>query len=441
MAAGTEGNRKRRLGWWAWVLGVGIVAGAVWGAVRARQMPPPPRARAVTGPTAEQQREVEAQAAARPDDPLAQLQLGNLYVDLGRMREALPPLEKAAGHPRTAAAAGLLLARVGEKGPHERVIPAAQMAVAAAPKDARSWEGLVRVLYSQGKPELAVAALNEAIRLFPEAQRLRFIQAETLEQDGLNLQAAKVYQKALAKLPDANAQLMLALILARSHAIPEAKRAFQKALELDPGAVPARLGLVKANLDLGLLNEAEQSAYAALQVAPEDPEAMFLLAQVLRQKGDPESQRSSRELLDRVLTLRPEHVDARYAVGQMKLLARDGKGAVREFEEALASQPHRNEIRRSYAEALRLAGEPKRAAQEQALAGQLAEVEQRKNELEQRVDQSPRSAAARCDLADFYLENGAVPLAIKEYERARALEPNNRRAAAGLVKATPTLAR
>lgn len=414
----------------------GIVAGAAWFGLRPLLKPAPPRVGSPVGPTEAYARELQQEVEAKPGDVGLQLRLGNLHVERRQFDLALAPLEKAAGHPQTAGAASLLLAK-GADVPERAatVLPYAQTAVAAAPTDARSWEGLVRVLYTLGKREEAGAALHEALRRFPRVQRFRFMQAEALAQDGSTHESVRVYRAALKAHPDAGAQLMLGLLLARLRQTRDAQQAFTRAIELDPAAVAPYLGLARVNLELGQLDAAEKAAYSALQVAPEDPEAAYLLARVLLARGDAASLRTARELLDRVLAQRPDHMNALYERGVVRLKSGDSRGAVRDLQEVVAVQPERTDARQSYASALRAAGDAKAAAEQQRVAGEIAELEQRRDELTARISQNPKSAAAWCDLGDFYLQHDIYDRALDAFGRARRLEPANARAAAGLRRA------
>jgi tetratricopeptide (TPR) repeat protein len=416
------------------LLGAGVGAALAW--PRIRPIPKPPALDVVSGPSHAQVEMLEKSASATPGDPFVQVQLANAYLALTRAQPAYTPLAKAVRHPATAGAASQLLSQWGTaSGDHAAALPLQQTAVAIAPKDPRTWEGLIRTLFALGKIEPANAALAEAIRRFPAAPRLQFIRAEAMADGGSPLQAAQVYERILAKTPDPDAQLMYAVLLARLKSPQRAKVAFQRAVELNPAELTAYLGLAKVNLDLGLTPEAERAAYSALQIAPEDPEAMYVLGQVLLATAGAEQTDMAEALLKRVTTLRPDHMEARYQYGIARLRHRDPKGAIREFETVIAQQPDRLELRQNYARALAAAGDAAAAKEQQKFAGELAELRQKEGLYTSRADGNPKDVGARCDLADFYLQNGAAARAIREFERALTLAPGNARARDGLDKA------
>lgn len=395
-------------------------------------VPPPPSLGAQRTPTATEWEEAKKAAAANPKDARAQLKLAGLQAQHEGPQTALPTLLAAAELPQAAGDVSLMLAEVTRDGIYsDEALPGAQAAVAANPADPRTWEGLVRILYRLGRRGQAEAALQEANRRFPHEKRLMVLRAESLQASGRLKEAVKVYEAALRIQPDAEAETALGILLARLEGRKAAKQAFQSALNLDPGSVVPYLGLAKVNLELGLAKEAEEAAYGALQVAPENPEALYLVARVLAAKGDPESSRTSIEMLRRVLALQPSHLEARFQLGAVLVRSGNARAALREFEAVLNAQPHRLDARQGYAQALDQAGQKEQANEQKQVAGQLAELEQRRFQLAARVTRSPRDTAARCALAEFYAANGAKDMALREFDKALEIEPKNARALSG----------
>lgn len=421
---------------------IGVVAGAALAAAGAwvlsarRSGPPPPVLAVSSGPTADQSAAVIQAARERPTDPVAQLALGSLLAGAGRRHEAIPPLLVAARDKRTAGAAAVLLAECADD--PSRTGPALQgskVAVEAAPNDPRAWEGLIRCHFARGDRAAADAALQTALRRFPNVARLRFILAERLEQDGDVKEAVRVYGAALKQEPDPGRQLQLAFLLARMQTPDAARVAFQKAVELDPSSVGPYLGLCKTNLELGLVDEAEKAAYSAIQVAPEDPEGAYLLARVLITRGDAESIRTARELLERVLVVKPAHDDAPYQLALCHFRQGSPRQAAALLSRVVAESPDRFDARQNLGKALRQAGDIKAAEEQERLAAELAALEQERTEYVVRISHDPRNPKPYCDLGDFYMKHGAREKAASTYARALALDSRYTRAREGLARA------
>ena len=427
-------NSPRRR-WLIIGLAVAAVGVAAWLA-RPRFGPAPPSVVLRRAPTDEQLAAAKERAAASPEDPLSQLQLGNLHFLRGEDEEALAPLQMAAAHPVTAAPASSLLADWARRTRRYAIaLPALQNAVSVGSAQADTWEAFVRTLYGAGESASARTTLDEALRRFPDHARLHFILAEVQANAGDARSAAHTYLDVLQDHPDKDAQLMVAMLLARMSVLEEAYTAFKKAVELDPGSLPAYLGLAKTSLDLGLIQEAEDYAYTALQVGPQDPEAIYVLGRVLLEKGGQGERKTAMELLSRTLEVRPGHLEAQYWLGVGHLRANEARPAAQHFQSVLESDPRRRDARQNYAKALRLLGDTKAADEQSRAAEELARIEQRRSQLSSRIDRAPEDPELRCGLADFYAEHGAYPPAIRLYRRALELAPGHKRALEGLRQA------
>jgi Flp pilus assembly protein TadD len=256
------------------------------------------------------------------------------------------------------------------------------------------------VLYLLNQKGSASSQLQEAIRRFPDAPQLQFLRAQILEQDGKNHEAARVYETALRKHPDAGGFLLQGLLLGKMRAPQPSRTAFLNALKLDP----------------------------------RNPEALYLNGRVLVEKG-PESHAAARQYLEQALALQPQHTEARYYLGVLKLRGGDAAGAARELEQVIQAQPDRIDARQNYAKALRQSGDVKNAAVQETTAGELVRLDARHSQLSNRVSLRPNDPEAHSDLGEFYLQHGALPRAVREFERALALKPGHARAKAGLEKA------
>jgi len=388
------------------------------------------------GPDEARLRDLMRNAESHPDDAAAQLRLASGRLARGEVSDAFVPLLRASRQRASAVAASELLLQCGtEHGRYQEALPGLQNAVAAAPAEPVVWANLVRALYALGQQGPADAARQEADRLFPASPDLAYLRAELLAEAGESRKAAKVYQDSLKRTPAAKGEIALGVLLARMQAPQPAKEAFRRAVALDPASVTAYLGLAKSNLELGLTREAEQAAFTALQVAPDDPQAIYMVGLVLSRRGRPEDLRTAAELFERAVALNPAHIDAEYRLGALLAQSGDPHSAVRHLEKVLQREPERLEARQAFAKALRQVGRKAEAAQQEVLAQQLAELEQRRYELTSRVSQKPDDVDARCALAEFYLEHEALPRAVREFQRVLKTAPGNSRAKRGLERA------
>jgi tetratricopeptide (TPR) repeat protein len=411
---------------------IGAVGFRIWFSSRLSA----PRVAVGQGPDEARLRELKRDAEQHPDDPAAQLRLASGLLARREVGDAFVPLLRASRKPQGAIAASELLLQCGtEYGRYQEALPGLQNAVGALPQKPLVWANLVRALYALGQPGPAEAAQQEAERRFPGAPELAFLRAELLAEGGETRKAVQLYQTTLKRSPIAKGEVALGVLLARMHATQPAKEAFRRAVALDPASGTAYLGLAKTNLELGLTKDAEQAAFSGLQVAPDDPQAIFIVGLVLAKRGGPDDLRTAAELFERAVALNPEHIDAEYQLGALLTSSGDSRAAVRHLESVLQREPERLEARQAYARALRKAGRKEEAAQQDVLAQQLAELEQRRYELTSRVSQKPNDVNARCELGEFYLEHQAVPKAVREFERVLKTAPGHSRALRGLERA------
>ena len=89
-------------------------------------------------------------------------------------------------------------------------------------------------------------------------------------------------------------------------------------------------------LNLGDLDQAERDLRVTVQMSPGNSEALFKLAQILYDRGNPEE---SHPLLLRALEVTPSHLEARVLLGQTALRLSDTTAARRAFETVLTRVP------------------------------------------------------------------------------------------------------
>lgn len=139
-----------------------------------------------------------------------------------------------------------------------------------------------------GKPQDAIPLYREALDNTPEDARLDFKLAVALDQTGDITAERTVLEKAIQLNPDlASAQNQLGFLAYRSGDSASAEKHFREAVRSAPGFTEAWVNLAAS---LGLqsrFSEAEEAVQYALQLEPQNPQALLLkntLAKALAQR-------------------------------------------------------------------------------------------------------------------------------------------------------------
>jgi len=157
-----------------------------------------------------------------------------------------------------------------------------------APNSARTYQVMASVAASDGNWKGAVDAYRHALKLEPTLQGAHLQIAVLLV---THSQEPDAWRQALTELNEelkvdptsAQAEYEMGEVYRKHAQLEPAVAAFRRALQLDPAAVPARLGLAKALRQL----ERKREALEALEPArdTDDPGVHFLLAQIYRDLG------------------------------------------------------------------------------------------------------------------------------------------------------------
>ncbi len=151
-----------------------------------------------------------------------------------------------------------------------------------------------RLSFFEGKnrlprdPKGAEAFLRRALAAFPDdleaMAELGF--ALYLQGPSRYEEAASLYEKVLALLPNPDTLARYGRLLYHQGRFSEAEKAYREALQKNPRHLDARWGLAEVLLAQGRLAEAEGFVRGVLQEDPDYPLARFTLARVLLEKGD-----------------------------------------------------------------------------------------------------------------------------------------------------------
>lgn len=149
--------------------------------------------------------------------------------------------------------------------------------------------GLGRAYMEQGKLDVAMEKLQKALSLDPQSVSAHTVIAVLYERIANEERAAYHYERAAQLGPKSGAaQNNYGTFLCRRGRYEEADQRFQRALE-DPFYETPAMALANRGtcaLQWGKNDVAEESLRRALQLEPNQPEALFQLAQILYDKKD-----------------------------------------------------------------------------------------------------------------------------------------------------------
>ena len=160
--------------------------------------------------------------------------------------------------------------------------------IKVAPNSARAYQVMGSVAASDGNWKAAIDAYRHALKLEPTLQGAHLqIAVLTLTHS----QEPDAWRQALVDLNEelkvdptsAQAEYEIGEIYRKHAQLEQAVPAFRRALQLDPAAVPARLGLAKSLRQLDRKREALEALEPARD--SDDPGVHFLLAQIYRDLG------------------------------------------------------------------------------------------------------------------------------------------------------------
>lgn len=147
-----------------------------------------------------------------------------------------------------------------------------------APDDVQALEWRAGVNSHLDKEEEALAEYQHLMDLVPDHDLRRLKLAETLSRLGRCREAAAQFECVLRRQPD-NADAIVGLARCRhdAHQLGQAQQLLEALLEKQPDQVAALLERARLGMRRGDLATAEKSLRRAVQLAPQDKEASYLL--------------------------------------------------------------------------------------------------------------------------------------------------------------------
>ncbi|WP_417070294.1 XrtA/PEP-CTERM system TPR-repeat protein PrsT [Niveibacterium terrae] len=284
-------------------------------------------------------------------------------------------------------------------------------ASASNPKDpaAKTRMGVVRLL--EGDLSAGIRDLESAAALSPDANEALIALAMTHLHEGNLAKARATADELIRRAPKRGVSFnVLGAVLVQSKDMQGARQAFEKALQVEPGFVPAAANLARLDLDQGKPDQAKARFQAILDKDGKNTGAALGLARLLIQThAKPEA---VRKVLERAIAANAMAVEPRMALVELLLRTGDKKAAQAAGNDLAAAFP-RN------APALSLAA----AAQLQA-----GDTQQGISLLQKVVQLQPKSAKALIMLADGQYSTRDTAGAEASLRRALQLQPDSNEA-------------
>ena len=306
----------------------------------------------------------DASAQGRLLGAIADAQLG-----IAKLADAIQTYQKALAVSAEDVDAGIGLARARLLNREPDAAEAAIRAVIAhSPDNGEAQATLSDVMQVQGKPEEAIKALEEAVRLRPSVAAYHYALVSQLFRSARHEEAVTRFEEMKKLAPNNISTLYLqAFIDARANRLPEARDGLMRVLKQSPDFLPAQL--LAGTVLLRLNDQAQARSYlnSVLSRAPgqelartllinshlaageapralellqpllerplTDPRLLGLAGQVFVANGDFEK---AEDFLQRAATAAPEDPQARLRLGAMRMVGGDAAGAFADFESASA---------------------------------------------------------------------------------------------------------
>jgi protein O-GlcNAc transferase len=300
---------------------------------------------------------------ANPGDADARLLLGSVLAEDGDRAESIAQLTEACRlRPRSAEAHNALGEAFNGFGERKLAREAFEKAVALDPAFASARENLGQSLVQEGEFSAAAKHLDRALQLLghtPDAAYPHYLRAKVCTEENDTKQAAAHLNEAVSLRPDF-AEAWSDLGQARKTLLDDAGAldAFKRAVNAEPGDAVAQYRLGSEYLHAGEAQLAVAHLQKALDLNPDDQSALYSLQIALRQNGQVEQARQTKERLTELLRKRDEAAKNALAAVQLNNqgaeLEKAGnlRGALEKYRAALELSPEHVGFRVNFAAAL-----------------------------------------------------------------------------------------
>jgi len=152
-----------------------------------------------------------------------------------------------------------------------------EQAITLAPKYVEAIVLLAQLRLRAGDPRSVITPLESALQLRPDVTQIRTLLADAYQAVGRSEEAASLIREQIKKTPqDSQSYLVLGVILKQQKKNDESRKAFEKAIELNPENVVAIDQLADLDLEARAFSAVHQRANALLQKDPKSAPAYFI---------------------------------------------------------------------------------------------------------------------------------------------------------------------
>jgi tetratricopeptide (TPR) repeat protein/mono/diheme cytochrome c family protein len=209
------------------------------------------------------------------------------------------------------------------------------------PADGRGWNALATTTESEGDWQKAQNLYSKALAVDPKNCDARFNLARLYLNHNLSAEAETTFRTLLTQCSDdADTRSGLGSALLAQQQYGQAQAEFLRALSLDPSTATAQdlhEHLAFAYLQSGKLDDGMTQLREAIKLAPDDPAAHALLAQVLAQTGQLKEAIAEQKS---ALRIHSEDADGWNNLGAFEAKSGDTTAARYDFQQALRIDPH-----------------------------------------------------------------------------------------------------
>jgi glycosyltransferase involved in cell wall biosynthesis/tetratricopeptide (TPR) repeat protein/SAM-dependent methyltransferase len=289
---------------------------------------------------------LERALSLTPDDPQLIVAHGNILLRLGDVEAARREFLKATVlHPDCARAHADLAAALMQLGHPREAEGAARRALALNPADTDALKLLARLFLESGRCTEAVQAYVTILRQTPGDLETMLTVGNCYAEAG-RLDDAKIFYQRVLQLDPGNSVAAENLAVVEQQQQPEqlSEAASADSRCLKPSQAPKRSDTIhvfrkraERYLAQGNFTAAQDEIRQALDLAPDDPELIVALGNVLLQRGDTEAAR--REFV-KATVLAPDHAMAHGLSGLVLVYLRRYEEAETSLRRALAISPN-----------------------------------------------------------------------------------------------------